>query len=158
MTIFNTLFFEQVKTTPLLKCIFDYQNRDPDYLNDYIAEFEDEEEEDIVKDTKWLYKGSLYLTVILGIYKDKIIAINEDFFLVVFCNHIQDIPFEIYRRGFSFFEKNRDEHLKKLNQYEQWCRDNGIAVDPDNHYHDEHGNIFSEYFELDYDQSIIGLY
>jgi len=119
MTIFNTLFFEQVKTTPLLKCIFDYQNRDPDYLNDYIAEFEDEEEEDIVKDTNWLYKGSLYLTVILGIYRDKIIAINED---------------------------------------EQWCRDNGIAVDPDNHYHDEHGNIFGEYFEFDYDQSIIGLY
>lgn len=95
MITFNKVFFEQAKTDPLLKAVFDYQNRKEDYLDDYLAEFEDEEEEDIVKDTKWLYKGSLYLTVILGIYKDKIIAINEDFFLVVFCDHIQDIPFEI---------------------------------------------------------------
>lgn len=142
----------------MLKDVFDYKNRDKDYLNDYLAEFEDEEEEYVVRDTNWLYKGSLYLTVILGIYKNKIIAINEDFFLVVFCDHIQDVPFEIYRRGFSFFEQNRDEHLKKLKQYEKWCRDHGIAVDPDNHYHDKNGNIFSEHFELDYDQSIIGLY
>lgn len=154
----NLCFFDEIKKDPFLMGVFDYENRNADYLNDYLAEFEDEEEEYIVKDTNWLYKGSLYLTVILGIYKDKIIAINEDFFLVVFCDHIQDIPFEIYRRGFSFFEPNRDEHLKKLKQYEEWCRNNGIAVDPDNHYHDEDGNIFSEYFELDYDQRIIGLY
>lgn len=151
-------FFKTVKNNYLLAELFDY---DPNSLEDirlYVEQFEDMPGEDIANNAQWLYKGDGTLTVMLGLYKDNIIAISEDFELFKFCDYFQDIPFEIYRRHYGIFRSFRYEYITKLKQYEQWCRDHGIAVDPDNHYHDEHGNIFSEYFELDYDQSIIGIY
>lgn len=98
------------------------------------------------------------MTVMLGLYQDNIIAISEDFELFRFCDYFQDIPYEIYRRHFGIYESDREEYVHKLKEYEIWCRKNNIVVDPNNYYHDENGDIFKEYFELDYDQSIIGLY
>lgn len=129
-----------------------------DDLQDYVDEFEDSIEEDIVNETHWLYCGDGYLREVLGLYKDNIIAISQDFELFKFCDYFQDIPFEIYRRNYEAFDSRRQNHLECLKQYEQWCRDNNIVVDPNNYYHDENGEIFKEYFELDYDQSVIGLY
>ena len=154
----NIDFFNTIKTNSLLQLVFDYNPLIIDDLQDYIDGFEDSIEEDIVNKTNWLYSGDGYLTVVLGPYKDNIIAISEDFELFKFCDYFQDIPFEIYRRNFGVFDSRRENHLECLKQYEQWCKDNNIVVDPNNYYHDENGEIFKEHFELDYDQSIIGLY
>lgn len=154
----NELFFSLIKNDYLLNTVFNYDPALKEDLQDYIDEFKDSIEEDIVKKTNWLYSGFSFLTVVLGLYKDNIIAISEDFEIFRFCDYFQDIPFEIYRRNFDAFESCREYHLGCLKQYEQWCHDKGIAVDPNNHYHDEYGNIFSEHFELDYNQDIIGLY
>ena len=39
------------------------------------------------------------------------------------------------------------ESKKILNEYEAWCKENLIELDPDNIYHDENGNMFTHYFE-----------
>lgn len=78
-------------------------------------------------------------------------AINEDCQIIVYCKNIQDIPFESYRQFFYILESEKEEHLKKLKEYEQWLKDNNIPIDPDRIYHDAQGNIFDEYFEYDYE-------
>ena len=154
----NNDFFEIVKENKLLREVFDYDLSSFEDIDDYKREFDGEIEEDIVNNTTWLYRGDGRLTMMLGLYKDNIIAISDDFFLLKFCDYFQDIPFEIYRLKFDFFENERETYINNLKKYEQWCRDNNIAVDPNNYYHDEKKEIFKEYFELDYDQSVIGLY
>lgn len=154
----NIDFFNNIKRNSLLQLVFNYEPHIKDDIQDYIEEFKDSIEEDIVNQTKWLYSGVSFLTIVIGLYKDNIIGISEDFELLKFCDYFQDIPFEIYRRNYEAFDSRRQNHLECLKQYEQWCRDNNIVVDPNNYYHDENGEIFKEYFELDYDQSVIGLY
>lgn len=154
----NNDFFEIVKENKLLREVFDYDLSSFEDIDDYKREFDGEIEEDIVNNTTWLYRGDGRLTMMLGLYKDNIIAISDDFFLLKFCDYFQDIPFEIYRLKFDFFENERETYINNLKKYEQWCRDNKIIVDPNNYYHDQNGDIFKEHFELDYDQSIIGLY
>ena len=154
----NNDFFEIVKENKLLREVFDYDLSSFEDIDDYKREFDGEIEENIVNNTTWLYRGDGRLTMMLGLYKDNIIAISDDFFLLKFCDYFQDIPFEIYRLKFDFFENERETYINNLKQYEQWCRDNNIVVDLNNYYHDENGEIFKEYFELDYDQSVIGLY
>ena len=154
----NIDFFNNIKRNSLLQLVFNYEPHIKDDIQDYIEEFKDSIEEDIVNQTKWLYSGVSFLTIVIGLYKDNIIGISEDFELLKFCDYFQDIPFEIYRRNFDAFDSQRNSHLEYLKKYEQWCRDNNIVVDPNNYYHDENGEIFKEYFELNYDQSIIGLY
>ena len=154
----NIDFFNNIKRNSLLQLVFNYEPHIKDDIQDYIEEFKDSIEEDIVNQTKWLYSGVSFLTIVIGLYKDNIIGISEDFELLKFCDYFQDIPFEIYRRNYEVFDSRRQNHLECLKQYEQWCRDNNIVVDPNNYYHDENGEIFKEYFELDYDQSVIGLY
>ncbi len=154
----NIDFFYNIKRNSLLQLVFNYEPHIKDDIQDYIEEFKDSIEEDIVNQTKWLYSGVSFLTIVIGLYKDNIIGISEDFELLKFCDYFQDIPFEIYRRNYEAFDSRRQNHLECLKQYEQWCRDNNIVVDPNNYYHDENGEIFREYFELDYDQSVIGLY
>lgn len=153
--IFDIEFLNIIIQNKMLTDVFDYRYSSKDSFEDYLREFDGEVEESIVRNTNWLYKGNGYLPLILGLYKDNIIAINEDFFLIKFCDYFQDIPFEIYRRAFDSY--NHD-HLNKLKEYEKWCRYNNIIVDPNNYYHYENGKIFRGYFELDYDQSVIGLY
>jgi len=154
----NNDFFEIVKENKLLREVFDYDLSSFEDIDDYKREFDGEIEENIVNNTTWLYRGDGRLTMMLGLYKDNIIAISDDFFLLKFCDYFQDIPFEIYRLKFDFFENERETYINNLKKYEQWCRDNNIVVDLNNYYHDENGEIFKEYFELDYDQSVIGLY
>ncbi len=154
----NNDFFEIVKGNKLLTEVFDYNYRSLEDIECYIEQFKDMPGENITNDTQWLYRGDGDLTVMLGLYKDNIIAISEDFELFRFCDYFQDIPFEIYRRSYELFDGIRDSHKDKLKKYEIWCKDNNIVVDPNKYYYDENGEIFKEHFELDYDQSIIGLY
>ena len=158
MKTFNLNFFNTIKKNPLLTEVFDYDPRSFEDIDDYKREFDGEIEENIINNTTWLYRGDGRLTMMLGLYKDNIIAISDDFFLLKFCDYFQDIPFEIYRLKFDFFENERETYINNLKKYEQWCRDNNIVVDPNNYYHDENGEIFKRYFELNYEQSIIGLY
>lgn len=158
MKTFNLSFFNIIKKDPLLTEVFDYEPNSFEDIEDYKREFDGEIEEDIVNNTTWLYRGDGRLTMMLGLYKYNIIAISDDFFLLKFCDYFQDIPFEIYRLKYDFFENERETYINNLKKYEIWCRKNNIIVDPNNYYHDENGEIFKEYFELDYDQSIIGLY
>lgn len=153
----NIDFFEIVKINKLLTEVFDYDPSSLDDIECYIEQFEDMPGENIANNTQWLYKGDGRLTVMLGLYQDNIIAISEDFELFRFCDYFQDIPYEIYRRHFGIYESDREEYVHKLKEYEQWCRDNNIVVDPNNYYHDEDGEIFKEYFEFEnyYDQDII---
>jgi len=154
----NIAFFETIKNNSLLSYVFDYDPSSLDDIECYVEQFEDMPGENIANNTQWLYGGDGRLTVMLGLYQDNIIAISEDFELFRFCDYFQDIPYEIYRRHFGIYEGDREEYVHKLKEYERWCKDNNIVVDPNNYYHDENGKIFEKYFELDYDQSIIGLY
>lgn len=153
----NNDFFEIVKGNKLLTEVFDYNYRSLEDIECYIEQFKDMLGENIANDTQWLYRGDGDLTVMLGLYKDNIIAISEDFEIFRFCDYFQDIPFEIYRRSYELFDGIRDSHKDKLKKYEIWCKNNGIFVDPNHYYHDENGEIFKEYFELenDYNQDII---
>lgn len=153
----NIDFFEIVKGNKLLTEIFDYNYRSLKDIECYVEQFKDMPGEKIVNNTQWLYRGDGDLTVMLGLYKDNIIAISEDFELFRFCDYFQDIPFEIYRRSYELFDDIRDSHEVRLKKYETWCKNNGIIVDPNNYYHDENGEIFKGYFELenDYNQDII---
>lgn len=156
----NIEFFETIKNNILLSHVFDYNPSSFEDIEFYVKQFEDMPGENIANNTQWLYRGDGRLTVMLGLYQDNIIAISEDFELFRFCDYFQDIPYEIYRRHFGIYESDREEYVHKLKEYEQWCRDNNILVDPNNYYHDENGEIFKEYFEFEnyYDQSVIGLY
>lgn len=156
-SISNIDFFEIVKENKLLTEVFDYNYRSLEDIECYVEQFKDMSGEKIVNNTQWLYRGDGDLTVMLGLYKDNIIAISEDFELFRFCDYFQDIPFEIYRRSYELFDGIRDYHKDKLKKYEIWCKNNGIVVDPNNYYHNENGEIFKEYFELenDYNQDII---
>lgn len=153
----NIDFFEIVKVNKLLSEVFDYNYRSIDDIGLYVKQFEDMPGEEIANNTKWLYRGNGDLTVMLGLYKDNIIAISEDCELFKFCDYFQDIPFEIYRRSYELFDDERTHHENKLKEYEQWCLNNNIVVDPNNYYHDKDGRLFSSYFELndDYNQEII---
>ena len=153
----NIDFFEIVKGNKLLTEVFDYNPSSLEDIECYIEQFKDMPGEKIVNNTQWLYRGDGDLTVMLGLYKDNIIAISEDFELFRFCDYFQDIPFEIYRRSYELFDDIREPHEYKLKKYEIWCKNNGIVVDPNSYYHDENGEIFKEYFELenDYNQDII---
>ena len=156
-SISNIDFFEIVKENKLLTEVFDYNYRSLEDIECYVEQFKDMSGEKIVNNTQWLYRGDGDLTVMLGLYKDNIIAISEDFELFRFCDYFQDLPFEIYRRSYELFDDIRDSHEDKLKKYETWCKNNGIIVDPNNYYHDENGEISKGYFELekDYNQDII---
>lgn len=81
----NIGFFNTIKTNNLLQLVFDYNPHMIDDLQDYVDEFEDSIEEDIVNETHWLYCGDGYLRrEVLGLYKDNIIAISQDFELFKF--------------------------------------------------------------------------
>ena len=124
----NNDFFEIVKENKLLREVFDYDLSSFEDIDDYKREFDGEIEEDIVNNTTWLYRGDGRLTMMLGLYKDNIIAISDDFFLLKFCDYFQDIPFEIYRLKFDFFENERETYINNLKKYEQWCRDNDQSI------------------------------
>lgn len=151
----NIEFFETIKNNILLSYVFDYNPSSFEDIEFYVEQFEDMPGENIANNTQWLYKGDGRLTVMLGLYQDNIISIGEDFDLLKFCDYFQDIPYEIYRRHFCIYESDREEYVQKLKEYERWCQDNDIIVDPNHYYHKENGEIFDEYFELDYDQSVI---
>ena len=113
-----------------------------------------------LKEVKWIYISKLQDFNLIGVEninnKSYVVAIDtqEE---QVWVNNFQDIPYEIYRRHFGIYESDRKEYVHKLKEYEQWCRDNNIVVDPNNYYHDENKDIFKEYFEVEnyYDQDII---
>ena len=46
----------------------------------------------------------------------------------------------------SVFDKNKDFETDLL-KYEEWCKSNGIKLDMQKVYHDENGNLFTQYFE-----------
>ena len=110
----NNDFFEIVKENKLLREVFDYDLSSFEDIDDYKREFDGEIEENIVNNTTWLYRGDGRLTMMLGLYKDNIIAISDDFFLLKFCDYFQDIPFEIYRLKFDFFENERETYINNL--------------------------------------------
>jgi len=106
MKTFNLNFFNTIKKNPLLTEVFDYDPRSFEDIDDYKREFDGEIEENIVNNTTWLYRGDGRLTMMLGLYKDNIIAISDDFFLLKFCDYFQDIPFEIYDLNLIFSKMN----------------------------------------------------
>jgi len=147
----SEFFINHILNNENLREIFDYNELTNDTLQSYSNEFDDIEQHNLFIKTKWLYEGNGLLPNIIGVLNDQIIFINENIFIMVFCGHFQDIPFEIYRRNFDILEYQREEYLVKLNEYEQWLKDNNIPIDPDRIYHDTQGNIFDEYFEYDYE-------
>lgn len=120
---------------------------------------------EVIDHTQWLFFSSFGP---LGFYTDKnnhsaVITINEQGYFDIFCKHIQDIPLEVLRRrseewndSYSSIELYiKDNHLYRLPEfiqtYEKWARDYGIMLDPENLYYDKYGQIFKNYFDINYD-------
>lgn len=111
-----------------------------------------------LKKVKWIYLSKLQDFGLIGIEN-----INNKLYVVaidtqgeqVWVNNFQDIPYEIIRLQIKNNEKESvkeyfdkyPESEKTLNEYETWCKNNLIELDPDNIYHDENGHMFTHYFE-----------
>lgn len=111
-----------------------------------------------LKKVKWIYLSKLQDFGLIGIEN-----INKKLYVVaidtqgeqVWVNNFQDIPYEIIRLQIKNNEKESvkeyfdkyPESEKTLNEYETWCKDNRIELEPDNIYHDGNGNMFTHYFE-----------
>lgn len=139
----STEFIAIAKKHPLVNFLFDYNEIDKSEFDSFKKVIIQGEEDTIFNDINWIYGGYAYVRYIIGLLNDKVMAINEDCQIIVYCNHIQDIPFESYRRIFDVLDYEREEHLKKLKDYEQWLKDNNIPIDPDRIYHDAQGNILN---------------
>lgn len=111
-----------------------------------------------LKEVKWIYISKLQDFNLIGVEninnKSYVVAIDTQG-EQVWVNHFQDIPYEIIRLQIKNNEKESvEEYFKKypeskkiLNEYEAWCKENLIELDPDNIYHDGNGNMFTHYFE-----------
>lgn len=116
-------------------------------------------EENNYEDINWLYISDLQSAKLVGIdiKTNEIYAIDDEGFLVEVCNGLENIPYEFIRRECSFtndetvndyFEKYKDYNYKEtLEKYEEYCKDNNIALDKDNVYHDGNGKLFEKYFD-----------
>ena len=111
-----------------------------------------------LKEVKWIYISKLQDFNLIGVEninnKSYVVAIDTQG-EQVWVNHFQDIPYEIIRLQIKNNEKESvEEYFQKypeskkiLNEYEAWCKENLIELDPDNIYHDRNGNMFTHYFE-----------
>lgn len=108
---------------------------------------------------KWLFVTDHSNLTLVGvnILDETIWCIDDEGDFHKDCDSLQDFPYEIIRGDCSFtenetvaayFEKYKEEGYKEtLERYEKWCKDNNIELDKDHIYHDENGNLFTQYFD-----------
>ena len=103
----------------------------------------------------WLYECEEQSAAFIGIDNNEVFAVDSEGFLVSVCEGIENIPYELLRLHSlyakdelvqSVFDKNKDFETDLL-KYEEWCKSNGIKLDMQKVYHDENGNLFTQYFE-----------
>ena len=103
----------------------------------------------------WLYECEEQSAAFIGIDNNEVFAVDSEGFLVSVCEGIENIPYELLRLHSlyakdelvqSVFDKNKDFENDLL-KYEEWCKSNGIKLDMQKVYHDENGNLFTQYFE-----------
>lgn len=103
----------------------------------------------------WLYECEEQSAAFIGVDNNEVFAIDSEGYLVSVCEGIENIPYELLRLHSlyakdelvqSVFDKNKDFEADLLN-YEKWCKTNGIALDVQKVYHDENGNLFTQYFD-----------
>lgn len=117
--------------------------------------------EDLVKGTKWIYKSKLQSFLLIGVFKwkEKVLAhaIDDQADYAGSIDSFQDIPYEIIRRE-SYFTKDKtvESYLIKthevknlLIEYEKFCYDNNIKLDEENVCRDKNGFLFGKYFDLE---------
>lgn len=75
--------------------VFDYDPRSFEDIDDYKKRIDGKNRRRNVTHKKNWVGGISRLTMMLGLYKDNIIAISDDFFLLKFCDYFQDIPWSI---------------------------------------------------------------
>lgn len=103
----------------------------------------------------WLYECDEQSAAFIGMDDNEVVAIDSEGFLVSVCEGIENIPYELLRLHSlyakdelvkSVFDKNKAFEADLLN-YEEWCKNNVIALDVQKIYHDENGNLFTNYFD-----------
>lgn len=103
----------------------------------------------------WLYECEEQNAAFIGVDNNEVFAIDSEGYLISVCEGIENIPYELLRLHSlyatnelvqSVFDKNKDFEADLLN-YEEWCKTNGIALDVQKIYHDENGNLFTQYFD-----------
>lgn len=102
----------------------------------------------------WLYFSSFQEFSLIGIDSDNnAFAITDNLDLRII-NGFQNLPYEIIR-VYTGFHDTVDNYFQAfpetkqlLKEYETWCRYNNIPLDEHHIYHDEDGNLFNEYFEI----------
>lgn len=103
----------------------------------------------------WLYECEEQSAAFIGVDNNEVFAIDSEGYLVSICEGIENIPYELLRLHSlyakdelvqSVFDKNKDFETDLLN-YEDWCKNNGIDLDIQKIYHDENGNLFTQYFD-----------
>lgn len=103
----------------------------------------------------WFYECRAENVCLMGFDEESIYAIDSEGWLVGVCEGLENIPYELLRVESRYAE---DEMVKDvfdydkdfetdLLKYEEWCKNNGIALDTQKIYHDESGNLFTKYFE-----------
>lgn len=103
----------------------------------------------------WLYECEEQSAAFIGVDNNEVFAIDSEGYLVSICEGIENIPYELLRLHSlyakdelvqSVFDKNKDFETDLL-KYEEWCKNNGIDLDIQKIYHDENGNLFTQYFD-----------
>lgn len=118
----------------------------------YVPEFHDR-----LKNIDWLYFSTFQEFVLIGVDPNNNVVAIDDSLDLKLVYGIQNIPYEIIRMQSmdeteDYFNKYKNigvDLSSILKEYEIWCRDNNIPLDEHHIYHDEDGNLFNEYFEIE---------
>lgn len=107
------------------------------------------------KGITWLYWSEEQDYGLIGYEDEMVYALKDEGELTDVCEGLENIPYEMLR-VLSFYSKNYilnddSKYVQKLlsdiYEYESWCKENGIELDKQKVYHDEHGKLFTHYFE-----------
>lgn len=103
----------------------------------------------------WLYFSNFQEFSLIGVDSDNnVFAITDNLDLRII-KGFQNLPYEIIRVYTGFHDKTDNyfqafpETRQLLMEYETWCIVNDIPLDEHKIYHDENGNLFNEYFEIE---------
>lgn len=103
----------------------------------------------------WLYECRAENVCLIGFNEESIYAIDSEGWLVGVCEGLENIPYELLRVESRYAEDELVEDvfdydkdfLTDLSKYEEWCKNNCINLDVQKIYHDEHGDLFKQYFD-----------
>lgn len=157
------------KTMNIVQKIFEIIKKDKDIAEKLFlfSEFAQDVKiwtgEDEYNNIQWLFSTYQENLALVGVdtRDESIWCIDDEGYFHQDCDELQNLPYEILRIE-SYYTKNEavQDYYQKvkgykevLERYEQWCKDNNIALDKNKIYHDENGKLFNKSFAKENEQN-----